>query len=408
MSDERKGFSLKGIINSGKNITKNIGDSLPGAVSDAISEGIKIAGNAASAVKDPEFKEKISQGIESAVSQGKAAVGKTAEATKKFADSVQSKTEEVMTSDQMVTLLDDLYGKAMDGIPHVSKSVEDLAYDYLSKNSDPGQAAKSLINNQLLKCTTSGFLSGLGGITTLAVTLPANVTSVLYVQLRMIAAIAKLGGFDPNDDQVQSLVYACMTGQAVGDILKGAGIKLGQKFATAGINKITGAALTKINQAVGFRLITKFGETGIINLGKMVPVVGGVIGGGFDLMTTRVIAANAYKLFIEKSTDFETSDSEPDIADAEIVRTAAENAEADIKDIFNVYSEGKDYLEQTIKVCDEMDIPYRLTKVQAFNFISVKCDPVKLAQLAVRLNEYGAFTISAVTSDEVATINSWK
>ena len=56
-----------------------------------------------------------------------------------------------------------------------------------------------------------------------------------------------------------------------------------------------------INQKVGFRLLTKFGETGAINLGKAVPVVGGVIGGSFDFATTKIIANNAYKMFIDNN-----------------------------------------------------------------------------------------------------------
>lgn len=57
--------------------------------------------------------------------------------------------------------------------------------------------------------------------------------------------------------------------------------------------------LTKINQKVGFRFITKFGTKGIINLGKMLPGVGAVIGGVLDLVETKVIANRAYKWFME-------------------------------------------------------------------------------------------------------------
>lgn len=211
---------------------------------------------------------------------------------------LMDKSKTVITQEQMQSILDACYDKSINGIPGVSKSVDQLVSDYLSKNKTPELAAKSLINNQLVKCTTSGFLTSMGGLITLPVAVPANVASVLYVQMRMIAALAKIGGYDPTDDQVQTLVYACLTGQAIGDVLKSAGVKIGNKLAISGINKITGATLTKINQAVGFRLITKFGQTGVINLGKMVPVVGGVVGGGFDYVTTKAIAKNAYKAFI--------------------------------------------------------------------------------------------------------------
>lgn len=51
-------------------------------------------------------------------------------------------------------------------------------------------------------------------------TLPANITSVMYVQLRMCCAIAKMAGYDIHSDQVQTLIYACLTGSAISDILK--------------------------------------------------------------------------------------------------------------------------------------------------------------------------------------------
>ena len=198
--------------------------------------------------------------------------------------------KESLTDLDMEQILDSCYAQAIDGIPKVSKPIDELAEDYAKKHDSSEEAAKALIRGQLAKCSTSGFLAGLGGLITLPVAIPAN-----------IAAIAKLGGYDPRDDQVQTLAYVCLTGQAVGAVMKDVGINIGGKMAVAGIKKIPGEALKAINQKVGFRLLTKFGETGAINLGKAVPVVGGVIGGGFDFATTKIIADNAYKMFIKNS-----------------------------------------------------------------------------------------------------------
>ena len=110
---------------------------------------------------------------------------------------------------------------------------------------------------------------------------------------------AYLAGFELSSDQTQTLVYACLAGVSVGGRIKPAGIKLGTKLANGLIKKIPGTALTKINQKVGFRLITKFGSTGIINLGKLVPGVGAAIGGGLDLAETKSIGNRAYKWFFE-------------------------------------------------------------------------------------------------------------
>ena len=114
----------------------------------------------------------------------------------------------------------------------------------------------------------------------------------------MVAAIAKIGGYDVRSDQVQTLIYMCLTGTAISDVAKQAGITIGEKTLTAALKKLPGSALIKINQRIG-RLLTKFGEKGVINLGKLIPVAGGVIGGTMDVVTTTVIAKNAIKIFIE-------------------------------------------------------------------------------------------------------------
>jgi hypothetical protein len=59
-----------------------------------------------------------------------------------------------------------------------------------------------------------------------------------------------------------------------------------------------GATISRINQAVGFRLLTKFGETGVVNLGKAVPILGGIIGGAVDEVEIQVIRKVAINTFL--------------------------------------------------------------------------------------------------------------
>jgi len=223
----------------------------------------------------------------------------TKESVSNIVSNVSNKVKTTITEEQMQEILNTLYIKSIDGIPKVSLPVDDLVEDYLSKNDNVEKAVKSLINNSTVKCGTSGFLTSFGGFATMIATLPANITSVMYVQLRMCCAIAKMGGYNIHSDQVQTLIYACLTGSAASEILKSSGIKFANKFGVAMIDKIPGKALTAINRKVGFRFMTKFGETGIINLGKVVPVVGGFVGGGIDVASTRIIGKNAYNIFVK-------------------------------------------------------------------------------------------------------------
>ena len=219
----------------------------------------------------------------------------------------------VIAQEDVMKILDSCYEKCLNGIPKVSPSVEEMANDYLKKYKTKEEACKAMIRNQITKCATSGFITGFGGFITMPVTLPANITSVIYVQMRMIACTSYMAGFDLDSDQTQTLVYACLAGVAVNNVIKQAGIKFGVKFANGLIKKIPGKVLTKINQKVGFRFATKFGTKGIINLGKLIPGVGAVIGGGLDLVETKIIAERSYKWFFEHDFSINKKDNEEDI-----------------------------------------------------------------------------------------------
>lgn len=214
----------------------------------------------------------------------------------------------LITQADVMKMLDTCYDKALHGIIKVSPPIEQFANEYVRKAKDPQKAAKIMLKNQIAKCTTSGFITGFGGVVTLPVSIPANIGSVLYVQIRMIACTAYLAGYDLNADQVQTFIYACLAGVSVNGVVKNAGIKVGVKVAEKAIQKIPGKALTKINQKIGFRFITKMGEKGIVNLGKMIPGVGAVINGGLDFAETKIIADRAYKMFFEG--DFSAGDPE--------------------------------------------------------------------------------------------------
>ena len=194
-------------------------------------------------------------------------------------------------------MLDWAYEKSLDGIPGMDSAYE-MAENFLSKHDSSDKATDSLIRWQNTKAATSGFLTGLGGIIVLPVTLPANIASVMYVQVRMIAAIAHMKGYDLKDDQVKTFVFVCLTGKSASDILKKTGIQAGNAFAKQAVLRISGEVIKAINKKVGFRLVTRFGQKGVVNLGKAIPIAGGVIGGAVDGIGTGIIGKTAKKVFV--------------------------------------------------------------------------------------------------------------
>ena len=197
--------------------------------------------------------------------------------------------------------IDKIYNAVVDGSVPGTDSAAELAQAYLEKYDDPREAANALVRWQNTKAAVDGAVAGLGGVVTMIATLPVNVASVIFIQVRMIAAIAYIGGVrDFKDDRLQTMVKCCLLGESVTSVARKAGIKIVEKVALKKLlPMITGKMLTKINQAVGFRLITKFGSKGLINLGKGIPLLGAVVGAVFDGVTTNMVGNAAIETFID-------------------------------------------------------------------------------------------------------------
>lgn len=129
------------------------------------------------------------------------------------------------------------------------------------------------------------------------VTLPASLGGLYVIATRMTAAIAHLRGYDVSTDEVRSAVLVCLLGSAGATTLKRAGVEIGKKSTAAAIQKVPGRVLIEINKKVGYRLVTKAGEKGVMNLTKLVPLVGGPIGATADVVTCRAIAGYARATF---------------------------------------------------------------------------------------------------------------
>lgn len=198
----------------------------------------------------------------------------------------------------MLQVLDGAYLQVLNGFGFFP-SAEAVAHEYLAKNDgDTSRAAADLIGWQMTKAATTGFVMNLGGAATLPIAIPANISSVLYLQLRMVASIAILGGHDITSDKVKTLVYVTLLGSAASDILKDAGIQMGQKLTVAAISKVTALVARKMATSVAARLLGKLGLSSAANLMKLVPVAGGIVAAAADAGTTKAIGVVAKTLFI--------------------------------------------------------------------------------------------------------------
>lgn len=163
--------------------------------------------------------------------------------------------------------------------------------------SDTDARVRALIRSHTLMNFGTGFLTGLGGLVTLPIAIPSAMTASWVIHTRLAAAIAVLHGHDVDDERVQAFILFSLLGNAGKQVLRSAGITVANRLALQGIDAIPARLLTEINRRVGMRLVTKAGERGVVNLVKVVPVAGGLVGGSVDALYCNAVGRRAHALF---------------------------------------------------------------------------------------------------------------
>lgn len=181
----------------------------------------------------------------------------------------------------------------IDGIGPV-RSARSVASDALSDHGTAERAIAHVITSHSRLAVANGFVTGLGGLFTLIVALPLNVIGFSLVSARMSAAIAAIRGHDLDDPATRTAVLLTLTGNSASALLAKAGVAVpGGRITNAALRRLPSSTLAFINKGVAFRLLTKTLGTGLTRFGRLVPVVGGVVGAVIDRTMVRSIARTA-------------------------------------------------------------------------------------------------------------------
>ncbi|NJO48483.1 MAG: EcsC family protein [Leptolyngbyaceae cyanobacterium RM2_2_4] len=202
--------------------------------------------------------------------------------------------------DKVVNWIVDVGIKGIGTLP----SAEKVAADHLSKCANAEEAIDSIIKWRTAYAGGTGFVTGLGGIVALPLTLPVGLAASYALGANLSAAIAYLRGYDIHSDQVRTMILMCLVGEIGEELLKGTGIAVGTKLTRHLIlHKIPKSALSAINKRVGFKLLTKTSEKGAVRLIRIVPIVGGIIGGAVDGVFVNTCGKVAKKYFPVASSE---------------------------------------------------------------------------------------------------------
>jgi hypothetical protein len=192
--------------------------------------------------------------------------------------------------------------RAIEGVGPLAGAAAAAEKQLAEKLGDTEHAIHEVIEFNVRLAGVQGFVTNLGGLVTATVTIPANIAGVALLQIRMVAGIAHLRGYDLDDPRVRNAILACILGE---DTVK-VSVKTKRiparplAIATAPtydpeLDKIMAAEVTSelITKVAGKRLAT--------TVGRRVPVVGGFIGAGADGYSTWKIGRYADRELIKRS-----------------------------------------------------------------------------------------------------------
>lgn len=194
-------------------------------------------------------------------------------------------------------LIQSLLAVGIDGRPPFA-SASSVADRALDKTGSVDKAIKLLTRSHVRGGATGGFITGLGGFATMPVAIPANVFEFYVQATRLVAAIARLRGYDVTDPTVRTAVLLTLVGSDADDVLRKAGVTVGGGMATGlALKRLPASAMMVINKAIGFRLLRTVGEKTLTRFGKAIPFIGGAVGGGVDGWMMSRIARSARREF---------------------------------------------------------------------------------------------------------------
>jgi hypothetical protein len=171
----------------------------------------------------------------------------------------------------------------------------------LAEYGDVDKAIHGVVESHVRYAGAQGFVTNLGGLVTMAVTVPANISGLAILECHMVAEIAHLRGYDLDDPKVRSAILISLLGEervlALIKSKKLPGTPL--EIASATVHD---PGLTKaIANEVASELIARAAGKRIAGVvGRRIPVRGGVVGASADGYATWKVGRYSDREFLPR------------------------------------------------------------------------------------------------------------
>ncbi|MCW2761687.1 MAG: hypothetical protein JWR85_1888 [Marmoricola sp.] len=170
------------------------------------------------------------------------------------------------------------------------------------QKGDVDKAIREVIENHVRLAGAQGFLTNIGGLVTMTVMVPTNITGLALVQCRMVAGIAHVRGYDLEDKRTRNAILATLLGEErVLSLVRKKKIP-GTPMALATAPVHDPHIDNIVANEVAAELVTMIaGKRIATTVGRRVPIVGGLVGMGADGYSTWKIGRYADREFLPRS-----------------------------------------------------------------------------------------------------------
>lgn len=195
------------------------------------------------------------------------------------------------------------------------------------------QIAEKIVNEQSINSGLLGAVTGLGGLITLPATIPIDLVKAWKIQAYTIRCIAYVYGYTPQNTDLKTDIFLVLANgsiEAIKTLVITEAIKKAPKHALKALDKLKKSAIhvaAKETPKYAAKAVTKYGGKAVVNygmkgvskhlakrlwkvggrkmaekalqksLGKAVPVIGAVVGGGMDWFTTQFVGKLAIEYY---------------------------------------------------------------------------------------------------------------
>lgn len=188
------------------------------------------------------------------------------------------------------------FDRAVDGAGPMRGAAEAADKRLAEHDGNVSEAIDSLIDSHVRLATAQGFVTNLGGLITVAVMIPANISGLALLQCHMVAGIAHLQGYDLDDPRVRNAVLACMLGEgAVKGLVKNKKLP-STPMAIATAPSHDAELDRRIAAEVAAELIGRVaGKRTVTFIARRAPIIGGGVGAVSDGFRTYQVGRFAAK-----------------------------------------------------------------------------------------------------------------